>query len=101
MYDVLIIGGMAAGCKTAARLSRLSSNYNITIIEKRSYVSFSSCGLSLYAGGDINDLSDLNKTAFGLIRNKKYFSETKGINVILNTEVKNIDVQKKNSPVFK
>ena len=45
MYNVIIIGGMAAGCKAAARLSRLSSDYNITIIERNPVISFGNCGL--------------------------------------------------------
>ena len=34
MKKVVIIGGMAAGCKAAARLKRLKPHYQVTIIEK-------------------------------------------------------------------
>ncbi len=91
MYNVIIIGGMAAGCKAAARLNRLSSNYQITIIEKSSYISFSSCGLPLFAAGELNDLSDLNKTPYGILRDEFFFRDVKGIRILLNTEVKKID----------
>ncbi len=91
MHNVLIIGGMAAGCKAAARLSRLSSNYQITIVEKSPFISFSSCGLPLYASGELNDLSELIKTSYGIIRDEKYFSQVKGVRVLTKTEVKSID----------
>ncbi len=100
MYNVVIIGGNAAGCKAAARLSRLYSNYRITIIEKSSFVSFSSCGLPFYAAGDVSDLADLNKTSYGVLRNKKFFREVKGVRVLTKTEVQNIDADNKKVKCF-
>ena len=90
MYNVIIIGGNAAGCKTAARLNRICSNYHITIIEKKPFLSVSSCGLPYYAGGDIDDLFDLMKTSYGTVRDEKYFHDVKGVNVLANTEVKKL-----------
>ncbi len=94
MYNVLIIGGMAAGCKAAARLSRLSSNYNITIIEKGSFISFSSCGMPYYAAGEINELSDLYKTSYGIVRDENFFRDVKGVKVLIKTEVEEICIEK-------
>ena len=93
MCEVIIIGGMAAGCKAAARLNRLCPNYQITIIEKGSLISFSCCGLPFYASGEVNDLSDLNKTSYGVVRDKKYFRQTKSTSVLLNTLVTEIDTE--------
>ncbi len=95
MYNVIIIGGMAAGCKAAARLNRICSNYHITIIEKKPFLSVSSCGLPLYAGGDIDDFLDLVKTSYGTVRDEKYFRDVKGVNVLLNTLVTEINAEKK------
>jgi len=94
VYNVIIIGGMAAGCKAAARLKRLSSDYQITIIEKSPYISFSSCGLPLYASGEINDLTDLNKTPYGILRDEFFFRDVKNIKILLNTEVIQIDTER-------
>jgi NADPH-dependent 2,4-dienoyl-CoA reductase/sulfur reductase-like enzyme/rhodanese-related sulfurtransferase len=91
VHNVLIIGGMAAGCKAAARLSRLSSNYQITIVEKSPFISFSSCGLPLYVSGELNEISELIKTSYGIIRDEKYFSQVKGVRVLTKTEVKSIN----------
>jgi NADPH-dependent 2,4-dienoyl-CoA reductase/sulfur reductase-like enzyme/rhodanese-related sulfurtransferase len=95
VYNVIIIGGMAAGCKAAARLNRLCSNYHITIIEKKPFLSVSSCGLPFYAGGEIDDFLDLIKTSYGALRNEKYFQDVKGVNVLLNTLVIEINIKKK------
>ncbi len=95
MYNVIIIGGMAAGCKAAARLNRICSNYHITIIEKKPCLSVSSCGLPYYAGGDIDDFSELIKTSYGAIRDEKYFRDVKGVDVLINTFASEINTRKK------
>ena len=94
MFKIVIIGGMAAGCKAAARLSRLSSDYQITIIERNPFISIESCGLPLYAAGEVDDFFDLAKTGYGVIRDEKYFLDVKGVRVLTNTEVEVIDTSK-------
>lgn len=94
MSKVIIVGGMAAGCRAAARLSRLSPDYKITVVEKGAYISFSSCGLPMYAEGEIDGISNLTKTSYGAIRDEKYFSDVKGVTVLTRTEVESIDSEK-------
>jgi len=95
MKKVIIIGGMAAGCKTAARLSRHSNEFDITIIEKNSFLSYGTCGMPFYASGDIDDFFDLAKTPYGLIRNEEYFLNVKNVKTILNTTVLSINTETK------
>ena len=95
MYNVIIIGGMAAGCKAAARLSRLSSDYHITIIERKSIVSFGNCGLPFYASGEVDDLNELAKTSYGVIRDVNYFKDVKNVNVLTKTEVVEINTKRR------
>ncbi len=95
MKRVLIIGGMAAGCKTAARVKRINPDYDVTIIEQRSFISFGACGMPLFAAGDVDDFFDLAKTPFGVVRDEEYFSKVKDVNVLLNTKVTKIDPDKK------
>jgi len=94
MCNVVIIGGMAAGCKTAARLSRLSPDYQIIIVERNPIISFGSCGLPLYASGELDSIYDLAKTAYGKVRDTEYFRDVKGITVLTNTEVVNVSSNK-------
>lgn len=91
MDKIIIIGGMAVGCKAAARLSRLSLNYQITIIERQPVISYGNCGLPFYASGEIDNIDDLAKTGYGAIRDSDYFRDVKGVDVLTNTEVKKID----------
>lgn len=95
MCNVIIIGGMAAGCKAAARLRRLDPNYKIFIVERKPFISFCNCGLPLYASGEIDDLYNLEKTPYGVLRNEEYFEEAKDIKVFLNSEAKELNKEKK------
>ncbi len=85
---------MAAGCKAAARLSRLSSDYHITIIERKPIVSFGNCGLPFYASGEVDDLYELAKTSYGALRDADYFRDVKAVTVLTKTEVVEINTDK-------
>ncbi len=95
MEKVVIIGGMATGCKTAARLRRLRPDFSITILEKLPFVSFSTCGMPFFASGDIDDFNDLIKTPWGKPRDTEFFKSAKDIDVLTQSEVTKIDFQKK------
>ncbi|AGX42501.1 CoA-disulfide reductase [Clostridium saccharobutylicum] len=56
---VIIVGGVAGGASTAARLRRLDENAEIIMIEKGEYISFANCGLPYYIGGTINEREKL------------------------------------------
>lgn len=52
---VVIIGGVAGGATTAARLRRLDENIEIIIMEKGDYISYANCGLPYYIGDVIKE----------------------------------------------
>lgn len=52
---VLIVGGVAGGASTAARLRRMDENAEIIMFERGEYISFANCGLPYYIGGAIED----------------------------------------------
>lgn len=54
--DFVIIGGVAAGTKTASVLARRLPEAKITLFEKTSTISFANCGLPYFASGDIGSL---------------------------------------------
>ncbi len=56
---VMIIGGVAGGAGTAARLRRNDENAQIIMIEKGPYISFANCGLPYFIGGEITDEDEL------------------------------------------
>ncbi len=56
---IIIIGGVAGGASTAARLRRLDENAEIIMIEKGEYISFANCGLPYYIGETIDERGKL------------------------------------------
>lgn len=56
---VLIVGGVAGGAGTAARLRRNDETAEIILFEKGEYISFANCGLPYYIGGTITEKSAL------------------------------------------
>ena len=71
---IIIIGGVAAGAKAAAKAKRLLPEADIHIYTKDSHVSYSSCGLPYYIAGDFVDWHKL------IVRTKEEF-EKSGINI--------------------
>jgi NADPH-dependent 2,4-dienoyl-CoA reductase/sulfur reductase-like enzyme/rhodanese-related sulfurtransferase len=56
----VIVGGVAAGASTGARLRRLDESAEIVILERDPhYVSFANCGLPYHIGGEIPDRQSL------------------------------------------
>ncbi len=56
---VLIIGGVAGGASTAARLRRLDEKAEIIIFERGEHISFANCGIPYYCGDVIKDRDKL------------------------------------------
>ncbi len=52
---IIIIGGVAAGAKAAAKAKRMLPEADIHIYTKDTHVSYSSCGLPYYIAGDFED----------------------------------------------
>lgn len=55
----VIVGGVAAGASTAARLRRLDDSAEIVVLERDHYVSFANCGLPYHIGGEIRERDSL------------------------------------------
>lgn len=56
---VMIVGGVAGGAGTAARLRRNDEAAEIVMLERGSYISYANCGLPYYVGGVITDKNAL------------------------------------------
>lgn len=55
----VIVGGVAAGASTGARLRRLDESAQIVVLERDQYVSFANCGLPYHIGGEIPERESL------------------------------------------
>jgi len=88
---IVIVGGVAAGPKAAARARRLDPQAAITILEKGDYISYSACGLPFLISGEIPDVSHLLASPVGVMRDASYFHDIKNIDFLTGKEVLAID----------
>ena len=88
---IVIVGGVAAGPKAAARARRLDPQASITILEKGDYISYSACGLPFLISGEIPDVKHLLASPVGVMRDVDYFRQVKDINFLTGKEVLAID----------
>ncbi len=82
---VLIIGGVAAGTKVAAKLKRENFDYEVTILTKSKDISYAGCGLPYYVGKVITDRSKL------IVNTPESFSGLTGVQVLTEVEVTNVN----------
>ena len=82
---VVIVGGVAGGASTAARLRRLDEDAEIIMFERGPHISFANCGLPYHIGGVIKKRSKL------LVQTAKGFSARFNIDVRPECEVVSID----------
>lgn len=81
----IIIGAVAGGASTAARLRRLDEHAEIIIFEKGEYISYANCGLPYYIGDVITDRNKL------FVQTATSFNQRFNIDVRVLTEVVEIN----------
>lgn len=88
---MVVIGGVAAGTKAAARARRLAPDADITIIEKDKYISYAGCGMPFFLSGQVREFDNLFTTSYGVVRNEDYFLSERAIKVLTGHEATAID----------
>ncbi|MHA1418604.1 MAG: FAD-dependent oxidoreductase [Candidatus Heimdallarchaeaceae archaeon] len=86
---VVIVGGVAGGASTAARLRRLDEFAEIIVLERGPFVSFANCGLPYYVGRIIESQDAL------VLQTPVDFLNKFNIDVRVNTEAMSIDRENK------
>ena len=86
---VLIIGGVAAGTKTAAKLKREDRSIEVTVITKDQDISYAGCGLPYYVGGFIESRDEL------IVNTPQKYSGLTGVEVRIGKEAVALDADKK------
>ncbi|WP_035571857.1 FAD-dependent oxidoreductase [Halonatronum saccharophilum] len=86
---VLIVGGVAGGASTAARLRRMDEKAEIIVFEKGEYISFANCGLPYHIGEVIQKRSKL------LLQTPQKMKSRFNIDVRVKNEVLAIDREEK------
>lgn len=86
---VIIIGGVAGGATTAARIRRVDEAAEIILLEKGKYISYANCGLPYYIGGVIEEREKL------FVQTPEAFSTRFRVDVRTENEVIFIDRKRK------
>ena len=86
---ILIVGGVAGGAGTAARLRRNDENAQIILFEKGEYISFANCGLPYYIGGAITEREALQ------LQTPEAFHARFNVDVRVQSEVLSVNSAKK------
>lgn len=90
--NILIIGGVAAGTKVAAKLKRENRNNEVTIITNSKDISYAGCGLPYYVGNLIPTREQL------IVNTPQSFSALTEVNVITKTQV--VELNRKEKTVY-
>ncbi len=85
MARYIIVGGVAGGASTAARLRRLDEHAEIVLFERGPHISYANCGLPYYAGDTIKERERL------FVMTPEKFKAWLNVDVRVRTEVTAID----------
>ncbi len=86
----VILGGVAAGTKAAAKLKRCDRQAQVTVFTKAEDISYAGCGLPYYIGGDISTRDQL------IVNTPAKYSGLTGVTVFTGCEAISVDGKKKN-----
>ena len=85
----VIIGGVAAGTKTAAKILRQDRTAEVCIYTKSKDISYAGCGLPYYVGGDIESRDEL------IVNTPQKFAALTGAQVRAEMEAVGVDAAAK------
>jgi NADPH-dependent 2,4-dienoyl-CoA reductase/sulfur reductase-like enzyme/rhodanese-related sulfurtransferase len=85
----VIVGGVAGGATTAARLRRLDEKAEIILFERGQHISYANCGLPYYIGGKIEERDKL------LVQTPEDFEQRFSLEVRTENEVQKINKEEK------
>ncbi len=82
---LLVIGGVAAGTKAAAKYKREDRSAEVTILTKSEDISYAGCGLPYYVGGLIESRDEL------IVNTPEKYEGLTGVTVHTGTEAEAVD----------
>lgn len=82
---VLVLGGVAAGTKIAAKLMREDRSNEVIVLNKGKDISYAGCGLPYYVGHVIEDREQL------IVNTPEKYSKLTGVTVVTETEATKVD----------
>lgn len=85
----VVIGGVAAGTKAAAKLMRCDRTAQVTVFTKSKDISYAGCGLPYYVGGSIESRDDL------IVNTPEKYTGLTGVEVKTEMEAVSLDAAAK------
>lgn len=85
----VILGGVAAGTKAAAKLKRCDRQAEVKVFTKGQDISYAGCGLPYYIGGDIKSREEL------IVNSPEKYAALTGAEVYTGSEAVGVDCEKK------
>ncbi len=82
---ILVLGGVAAGTKIAAKLMREDRGNEVIVLNKGKDISYAGCGLPYYVGHVIEDREQL------IVNTPEKYSKLTGVTVATETEATKVD----------
>ena len=82
---ILVIGGVAAGTKAAAKLKREDRSAQVKVLNKGEDISYAGCGLPYYVGGSIGTREEL------IVNTPQKYAGLTGAEVVTGCEVTHVD----------
>ena len=82
---ILVIGGVAAGTKAAAKIKREDRSVEVKILNKGTDISYAGCGLPYYVGGAIASREEL------IVNTPQKYAGLTGAEVVTGCEVTKVD----------
>ncbi|MCD7867142.1 MAG: FAD-dependent oxidoreductase [Clostridiales bacterium] len=82
---IVVIGGVAAGTKTAAKLLRQDRGAEVTVYTKSQDISYAGCGLPYYVGGSIETREEL------IVNTPEKYTGLTGVKVRTGMEAVRVD----------
>jgi len=93
--NLVVIGAVALGPKAACHFKRLEPESRVVMVDQNDLISYGGCGIPYFISGDVSDPDQLQSTSFHMLRDEKFFRDTKNIHVMTNTRAVFVDREKK------
>lgn len=88
---IVIVGGVTAGTKAAAKIIRLVPGADVTVVERGTILSYAGCGLPYYVSGQVRDQKRLISSPAGTVRDPVFFRSVKSVHVLNGAEALAVD----------
>jgi NADPH-dependent 2,4-dienoyl-CoA reductase/sulfur reductase-like enzyme/rhodanese-related sulfurtransferase len=88
---LVVIGGVTAGPKAAAKVLRMLPDADVTVVERGSVLAYAGCGLPYYVSGAVDDVQGLISSPAGGLRDPVFFRKAKNMHVMNEAEALEID----------